>query len=199
LGTLILLVATPVVAQSSKILQIEEHWELQVGGPDSERSAPQATMVMSPFDNLDGLYFLFTLNHQTVPEYHAGGMQVQLWEGDTELDAAGSDAGTLSQINDNIRWVQRLKVDGGNLTFEILDGTSASWGAFGGGNLSLTTPTSLDSLNSYRPAVTITESEVGYAGNRVQALILQKLVWVTEDGESHELVAPIDIDADLDP
>jgi hypothetical protein len=196
---IILVAATPVAAQTSKILKIEEHWELQVGGPDADRSAPQATMVMSPSDNLDSLYFLFTLNHQSDPEYQAGGMQVQLWDGDTAVEAAGSDAGTLDQANDVISWVQRLKVDGGNLTFEVVDGTSSSWGAFGGGSLSLSTPTSLDSLNGYRPAVSIAESQVGYAGNRVQALILKRLVWVTDDGQSHELVAPIDIDTDLDP
>ena len=34
---------------------------------------------------------------------------------------------------------------------------------------------------------------------RVQRLLLKKLVWLTDDGETHELYAPIDIDADLDP
>jgi hypothetical protein len=196
---IVLVAATPVAAQSSKIVQIEEHWELQVGQPDTERSAPQATMVMSPYDNLDGLYFLFTLNHQSVPEYVPGGMQVQLWDGDSAVDAVGSDAGTLDHANDVVRWVQRLKIDGENLNLEVVEGTSASWGAFGGESLSLSTPTTLDSLNGYRPAVSISESQVGYAGNRVLALTLKKLVWVTDDGEPHELVAPIDVDTGLNP
>jgi hypothetical protein len=105
----------------------------------------------------------------------------------------------LIRTDDVIRWVQRLKIDGGNVTFEVVDGSATSWGSFGGESLSLSTPTTLENLNGYRPAVSLSESEVGYAGNRVQAMILNKLVWITEDGESHELFAPIDIDTDLDP
>jgi hypothetical protein len=49
-------------------------------------------------------------------------------------------------------------------------------------------------LNSYRPAVSLGESQVSYAENRVGSLVLTKLVWVTEDGTVHEQNAPIPID-----
>jgi len=191
--------ATPAGAQSN-IVQIEEHWELAVGEPDPQMSAPQATMVMSPQEDLGGQYFLFTLNHRSVPSYQPGGMQVQLWNGDDVSDAETCSAGPLEQSSDVIAWVQRLKVEDGTLSFEVLDGTSESWGSFGGdGSLAFSTPTSLTSLNGYLPAISLGESQVGYAGNRVQRLLLKKLVWLTDDGESHELQAPIDIDTDLDP
>jgi hypothetical protein len=184
----------------SKIMQIEEHWELSVGEPDAQLSAPQVTMVMSPVEALDGQFFLFTVNHRTVPDYEPGGMQVQLWNGDDAVAVESDSHDPLDQTNDVISWVQRLKVEDGALSFEVLDGSSDSWGSFGGGgSLALSTPTTLDSLNGYRPAVSINESEVGYAGNRVQNLLLKKLVWITDDGATHELVAPIDIDTDLDP
>ena len=187
-------------ADSPKIVQIEEHWELAVGEPDTQLSAPQATMVMSPSDNLNGQYFVFTINHRSVPGYEPGGMQVQLWNGNDAVDAESSSVGTLDHSNDVIQWVQRLKVENGTLSFEVVDGSSDAWGSFGGdGSLAFSTPTSLENLSGYRPAISIGESQVGYAGNRVQRLLLKKLVWVTDDGQTHELDAPIDIDADLDP
>ena len=187
-------------AQSPKIVQIDEHWEMVVGEPDTQLSSPQATMIMSPQGNLDGQYFLFTINHRSVPSYEPGGMQVQLWNGNETADAESFSAGPLDQSSDVIEWVQRLKVENGTLSFEVVDGTSDSWGSFGGsGSLAFATPTSLEDLNGYRPAVSLGESQVGYAGNRVQRLLLKKLVWLTDDGETHELQAPIDIDADLDP
>jgi len=191
--------ATPAAAQS-KIVQIEEHWELSVGEPIAQVNSPQATMVMSPYSNLDGQYFAFTINHRSVPDYEPGGLQVQLWNGDEAIDSASFIAGPLNQANDDVHWVQRLKVEDGALLFEVVDGSSDSWGSFGGsGSLAFTSPTTLENLNGYRPAISLTESQVGYAGNRVQQLLLKKLVWVTDDGETHELLAPIDIDTDLDP
>ena len=192
--------ATAALAESPKIVQIEEYWELAVGEPDAQLSAPQATMVMSPNEDLNGQYFVFTLNHRSVPSYEPGGMQVQLWNGNDAVDAESSSASTLNSSGDVIQWVQRLKVEDGSLSFEIVEGSSNSWGSFGGdGSLAFSTPTSLENLNGYRPAISLGESQVGYAGNRVQRLLLKKLVWHTDDGETHELHAPIDIDADLDP
>lgn len=187
-------------AAQSNIVQIEEHWELAIGEPDPQLSAPQATMVMSPNGNLDGQYFLFTVNHRNSPEYEPGGLQLLLWDSDAVVDTESNTAGPLDQASDVVQWVERLKVEDGHLSFEVLDGSSSTWGSFGGdGSLALSTPTSLENLNGYRPAISIGESQVGYAGNRVQRLLLKKLVWTTDDGQSHELLAPIDIDADLDP
>jgi hypothetical protein len=197
-GGLAFLLAGQAAAQS-EILEIEEHWELVIGEPDVPVSAPQATMVMSPSGDLEGQYFLFAINYRNLPSYEPGGLQVQLWHGDEAVATDSFEASALDQTNDTIQWVERLKVEDGTLTFDV-DGSSLAWGSFGGGeSLSLSTPTSLTSLNGYRPAISIGESQIGYAGNRVQHLTLTKLVWRTADGETHELHAPIDIDADLDP
>ncbi len=191
--------AAHAVAQSN-IVQIEEHWELSIGEPDTQLSAPQATMAMSPQADLDGQYFLFSINHRNVPDYEPGGLQVQLWDADDAIATESLNAGPIDQSNDTIRWVQRLKVEAGTLSFEVNDGSSSSWGSFSGEeSLALSTPTSLVNLNAYRPAISLGESQVGYAGNRVRHLLLSKLVWVTDDGQTHELHAPIDIDTGLDP
>ena len=127
-------------------------------------------------------------------------MQVQLWDGTTLVDNHVADeSGTLSHDDEVVSWVQRISLEDGTLTFQVSNGSSETWGSFGGGELTLSTPTSLTGLNSYRPAVSLTESEVGYAENRVVSLVLTKLVWVTEDGTVHEQNAPIAIDTSLDP
>src|SRR5437868_1130563 len=79
---IVLVAAAPAAAESSRVVAVEEHWELQLGQPDADRSAPQTTMVISPTGDLTGTHFLFTLNHSTVPNYQPGGMQVQAWNGE---------------------------------------------------------------------------------------------------------------------
>jgi hypothetical protein len=197
---LAILIAGSVSAQSPRVIRVEEHWELSLGQPDSDLSAPQITMVLSPDDDLEGVHFQFALNHETVPQYEPGGMQVQLWDGEELLDeSAAHEDGTLRYADEVVRWVQRVSLENDTLTFEVRDGESETWGSFGGNDLSLSVPTTLTGLNGYRPGVSITESQVGYAENRVVSLTLTKLVWVTEDGGVHELNAPIAVDTSLDP
>jgi hypothetical protein len=193
------LAATARAESHNKVVSIEEHWELRLGEPDSDRSAPQTTMVMSPNQNLNGVHFLFTLNHSTVPDYHPGGMQVQLWDGEEFVEeSTGSASGALEHSDEVVTWSQRISLNDGTLTFEIADGSSETWGAFGGDGLTVSTSSSLNSLNGYRPGVSINESQVSYAENRVVSLTLTKLVWITEDGEVHEQNAPISVDTSLD-
>jgi hypothetical protein len=186
-------------AQSAQVVSVEEHWELRLGQPDADRSAPQTTMVLSPDGDLEGVHFLFTLNHVTAPQYEPGGMQVQIWDGDQLQESAAAASGALAYEQETVRWVQRVSLENETLKFQVADGESETWGNFGGDGLSLSLPTSLTSLNAYKPGVSLTESQVGYAENRVVSLTLTKLVWTTDDGEVHELNAPIAVDTSLDP
>jgi hypothetical protein len=197
LGGAGIVAGAPALAQS-KVVSVEEHWELQLSQPDSERSAPQVTMVMSPKHDVSGTHFLFTLNHVTLPNYQPGGMQVQAWDGNSVSDEkVGNTSTALQNTNETVRWTQKMTVSDGTLTFQVLDGQSETWSSFGGDDLSVTVPSSLGALNSYRPSVSLSESQVGYAENRVASLTLTKLVWVTEDGQVHEQNAPIPIDTSL--
>jgi hypothetical protein len=192
-------VAATCRAQPGKVISVEEHWELKISQPDADRSAPQTTMVMSPRANVDGVHFLVTLNHATVPDYAAGGIQAQLWHGDELVQSTSAHEGTvLDQPEEVITWVQRLALEDGHLTFTLDDGQSTSWGSFGGEEMALGVDANLESLNQYRPGFSIEESQVNYAENRVVSLVLTKLVWTTEDGEVHELSAPIPVDTSLD-
>jgi hypothetical protein len=186
-------------ADSPKVISVEEHWELRLAEPDPDRSAPQTTMVMSPSGNVSGAHFLFTLNHNSVPDYAPGGMQVQLWDGDAFVQSqTAHDSKALDRSEELVTWTQKISLQSGQLSFQICDGTSETWGKFGGDDLTLSATSSLASLNSYRPSVSLSESQVGYAQNRVGSLTLTKLVWVTDDGQTHEQNAPIPIDTSLD-
>jgi hypothetical protein len=188
-------------AYAIDIVAIEEHWELVVGEPDAGSSGPQVCMVMSPSSDLNSDHFLFTINHHSVPDYIPGGLQVQHWCGEDVVDSkVGPQEGLLKYSNEVVTWVQRTEIGGGTLVFEIQSGQSQSWGGFGGlGNLRFSIATPLTNLNGYRPATSLNSSGVSFAGNRVQSLTLTKLRWFDSLGNSYELNAPIDIDADLDP
>lgn len=199
-----ILLALPFIATqafAADVVLIEEHWELRVGGPDEARSAPQVTMVMSPTADLENDFFLITLNHWTHPQFAAGGIQAQRWLGEEcKAVANGANYSPLAVDEEVISWKQRMSLVDGRLRFEVIEGQSQSWGEFGGNNeLLLSHPTSLTKLNSYQPAVSLNQSGIGYAGNRVSSLVLQRIRWITSDGQEHELVAPIDIDSDIDP
>ena len=188
-------------AYAIDIVAIEEHWELTVGEPDVSSSGPQICMMMSPTGGLDGNYFMFTLNHRSHPEYSSGGMQVQYWNGESLVDSKeGSTDQMLNHEGEVVTWTQKMTVQNGWLTFSVREGASESFGYFGGhGRLKFTVGTSLESLNGYKPALSLEESGVSFAGNRVRSLVLTKLRWWDSAGNVYELNAPIDIDADLDP
>jgi hypothetical protein len=192
-------ICVPAFGQSSQVISVEEHWELQISQPDPERSAPQVTMVMSPTANLDGAHFFVTLNHATEPEFESGGVHVQHYDGTELISSRTEDHDeVLNNEGETIRWTQRMTLHDGTLTFSVWDGESQSWNHFGGDDLTLNTSYSGTNLNTYRPAVSLTESQVNYAENRVVTLVLKKLVWTTADGQVHEQNAPIPIDTSLD-
>jgi hypothetical protein len=192
-----LFAAAPAWGQSD-VVMIEEHWELQLGQPDADRSAPQTTMVMSPSGDLDGVHFLFTLNHANAPDYAAGGVQIQAWDGGDLLGYDNDEEGTLNHSDEVVTWVQKMWLDNGALKFKVVNGQSETWGQFGNEDMELSVASSLTRLNGYLPAVSLTESQVNYAENRVHALTLTKLRWITSDGVVHEQSAPIPIDTSLD-
>ena len=66
-----------------------------------------------------------------------------------------------------------MTVVDGQLSFLIVNGTSQTWGTFGNGNsIQVRVSTNLQNLNSYNPAVSLTNSGIGYASNRVTSLTL---------------------------
>jgi hypothetical protein len=170
------------------IVRVEEEWELVVGSPHADSIAPQVVCAFSPVGHLQSRHATFELNHQTLPEPVSGGLQLQTWNGEIPLRSRKfPNNAVMAQPGETIRWTQVMQVSEGELKFEIINGSSTTWGAFGGqGYLKASTPTYLTNLNGYNPSVSTSNSGVSYAANRVTSLVLKKIRIVTSDGQVME-------------
>jgi hypothetical protein len=175
--TALMNIAAVVQAQEQlAVTRVEEDWELVVGQPDADSTAPQVTCVTSPLGDLSGLHASVELNHQTQPDFGSGGVNLQLWNGE---DSAGTresvPRGLLNYANETVRWTQAMSLTEYGLRFSV-NGDSTTWGHFGGdGTLKATLSTSLSNLNAYRPSVSVAKSGVGFASNRVTRLVLKEV------------------------
>lgn len=170
--------------EGPNIVRVEEDWVVEFGVPDPDNNAPQVTTVMSPVGGTDGVYMVFDLNHQSLPEYDAGGMQLQVWNGEEPLTFGGfPNANVLSMENDVATFTSRLEVANGKMWFEVVNGSSQTWGSFGGGgHLRHAVDTTLTSLGSYSPAQSVANSRVGFAKHRVRKLALREVRYYTASG-----------------
>jgi len=90
----------------------------------------------------------------------------------------------MAQPGEIVGWTQSMELDDGVLVFEVTDGSSSTWGSFGGqGYLKIYMYTSLTNLNGYSPTVSVNNSGIGYAANRVQLLVLRRVRLITSTGE----------------
>jgi hypothetical protein len=156
---------------------------------------------MSPSSDANCQYFALSLNFRTQPDYAPGGMQLSVFHDESLASFVHAPIeDLLSHGAETVRWTQTMELNQGTVTFDITDGTSSSWGSFGGsGWLRQSIYTGRPNLNGYRPTVSLSESEIGYAGNRVASLTLKRIRWYASNGKVYEVNAPFDIDTDLDP
>ena len=156
-----------------------------VGTPDSGSVAPQVVSVISPVGNVGSVYATFEVNHQSLPEFIPGGLQLQTWHDELPEASRKYPNGTvMGTSGETVCWTQCMQLGDGSLTFEIIDGDSTTWGTFGGqGYLKATEDSTLTSLNGYNPEVSVNNSGINYAANRVQSLVLRRVRLVTSTGE----------------
>lgn len=171
--------------QSPAVVRVEEDWELVIATPDVDSDSPQVTCVISPSGDTDSLYATFEVNHRSLPAFTPGGLQLQVWSGETALaQHAAPNTEQLNVPGEVIRWTQAMDVSTGHLVFEIINGTSSTWGEFGGqGYLRAVVPSAVADLNGYQPDVSVRNSGAGYAANRVQSLVLKRVRYFLADGQ----------------
>ena len=167
------------------IVAVEEDWEMVLATPDPDSAGPQVICTMSPFGNVDSLHCTLELNHRTVPEFAPGGLQFEVWYGEQLVtERRAPTQSILSQPGEVICWTQKMELSDGTLHMEIVEGSSTTWGSFGGlGYLKADVSTTLENLNSYRPTVSVENSGIPYAANRVQSLVLKRVRVTTSEGE----------------
>ncbi|MBN2579692.1 MAG: hypothetical protein JXB10_11940 [Pirellulales bacterium] len=171
------------------VVRIEADWELVLGAPDTGNDSPQIVCVLSPTNNVGGIYSVFELNQQSLPFFSPGGLQLQLWEGENLLSECKQSSGYLLQHEgETVTWTQAMELRNGRLWFEVLHGQSTTWGVFGDaeGALSVSVPSSRENLDTFDLEVSLKNSGVGFGGNRVQSMILKRLRFTNASGETWE-------------
>jgi len=166
------------------IVRVEEDWELTLGEPDSNSAAPQTTCVFTPNGTVAAVHATFEINYQGLPKFAAGGLQLQIWDGEFPVESRKfSNDSVLATSGETVRWTQAMQIQSGQIVFEIINGDSKTWGKFGGeGYLKANVNTSISNLNDYKVEACVKNSGIGYAANRVKALLLKKVRVYTADG-----------------
>lgn len=175
-------------AEDDRVVQVEEHWEMKVREPDPVSVAPQVTNAFAPNCTCHdtGFYAAFSLNHrvdEAGDDFAAGGLQLQMWDGDTLLGQKSSERhNVLATPGEVISWKQILNLkEDGTLSVAIRDGRSETWGQFGN-SLTLSVSTTLHCLSSYNPEDSINNSGAVFADNQVAHRILKKVVATYKSG-----------------
>ena len=171
-------------AFSADIVRVEEDWELVVATPDLARNSPQVTCALTPFPRLEWLYMTFEINHRSDPDYVAGGLNMQVWHMEERLvTKTASDTHAMATAGETVRWTQAMSLQNGLVVFEVVGGSSVTWGSFGAsGSLRAAVPVPLANLNYYNPAVSVQHSGVTFASSCVDKLTLKSVRYIFSDG-----------------
>jgi hypothetical protein len=163
--------------------QVEEDWELVVGTPDIIGVGPQITTSMSPVSDNSTPFFAFDLNYREYPSFQAGGMQIQVWDGDNVLSTSSKGSAQFATPGETVTWTQRMSIDEGTVSYQVRNGQSTTWGSFGGsGQLKVSFSTSYDSLSGYSPDTSVSNSGVSWESNYVTSMRLVQVRYYDASG-----------------
>ena len=158
--------------------RVVEDWELVIEQPDLVAEGPQITTTMSPSGDIADLSVVLNLNYRSIPKYRAGGLEVAAYRDERVLGSTTQHEARLRYWWEPIRWSQSMRLTGGEVSFEIIDGASTSWGKFGqgsGANLGLRVASEVATLAAYSPKFSVEHSGVGWQGNRVSSMRLVRV------------------------
>ncbi len=158
------------------VVYVEEDWVVEITEPDPASHAPQIITAMSSTNRLEDVHAIFEINHATLPDYQAGGMSLQIWSSDTNLEyMVHPYKGTLYNNNEVITYTMTMRIGDGRIRFEVKDGESTTWGGnWGIGGFYRTVPTAQSSLPYYSPETSVKFSKVGFAKHRVRKFALKE-------------------------
>lgn len=174
------------------IVRVEEDWQIEMGVPDPAADAPQIIFAISPYSTLGSTHAVFELNHRTLPSYSAGGMQLQSWVNNMPYVYNNFPNSSVCMTdNEVINFTMRMSSGGGSITFEVINGTSTTWGSFGGqGYLKTSVSYPFNTLWGYSPQTSVDNSRIGYASFRVRKLVLKEVRYYSSSGLVHRDTTP---------
>ncbi len=179
LGTIVcaLSMAGPITSAvaDETVVRVEEDWTLVLNEPNNDVQAPQFHTLMAPGRDLGFFFFQVCWNYQELPEFQAGGMQLQSWDHEEPVSDHRVALDELSTAAETIRWTQVLETNGSVLSLEIVNGSSTSWGSFGGGDMRSEGGVHAENLNQYSTDVSVDNSLITYGSNRVDSMIITEV------------------------
>ena len=173
----------------TNVTGVEEDWELVVGEPSVDDTSPQIISFISPTNRIDAEAAVLELNHSTQPDYLDGGVQFQRWFGDFErIYRAPHTQHRLAIPDEKINYTMTMKIANGLLQFGVRNGTSQTWGTFGGTSeqWNSSVASQYANLDGYSPEISATNSRVGYAANRVQKFSLKEVRYYRDSQLIHK-------------
>lgn len=173
-------------AGAQDLVHVEEDWELVIATPDQNSCGPQIACAMSPFADISGTYFTLEINHRSAPYWTPGGISLHQWFGESRVQSMDrQDRSVMNTPEEVVTWTQILDSVGPLLTFQVKNGHSSTWGDFGySNNLKLQSWSWYENLNlnNYTPDVSVSQSGVAYASNRVRSLKILEIRGTLQDG-----------------
>ncbi len=165
-------------------IRVEEDWFIKIGTPEPAADSPQITTVMCPSWAISlGNYAVFDLNCATQPDFSAGGVQLQLWNGPSMLRSkSNANWDAIRFIDEEIRYTSVMRIEDGQIIFEIINGSSTTWGNFGTGELIIQNSTWRNHLNSYDPDCSTQNARIGWASYQVQSFVLERIRYYSNVG-----------------
>jgi hypothetical protein len=174
LATMILMpgpVAFSQAVPTDPIVRVEEDWGLILNTPDDSVTSPQFHTVMSASGDTDSFYAQVVWNYRETPDFVAGGLELEAWNGEDLVQTKSGRDDPLSTTAETVLWTQVLETKDGVLSFRVENGQSVTWGTFGHG-LHLSVAGGPENLNNYSPDVSVRSSCVTYGASRVDVLVL---------------------------
>lgn len=163
------------------VLVVEEDWMLVLNEPNGAVHSPQFHTIMSPHSDVNTSYAQVLWNYRETPNYVPGGVQLQSYSGETLVRRRSMEYGQLSTVAETVTWTQRLATDGTVLSFEVLNGSSTTWGSFGK-DMRLDDTAYLPDLSNYSPETSARESCVTYGSNRVDSMVITQVRYYGASG-----------------
>ena len=187
-------------ADAVYIVRVEEDWKLVVATPEITSNSPQIVCAMSPSGGDESDYMAFELNHQSQPGYATGGLHLHAWDSDHLLGSVHSQSSvSMNHHQETVQWTQTMSLSDGLLTYEVVQGSSDTWGTFGAGELKVAVQTTLGNLNGYNVETSLSGSGVGFGANRVTSLELKTVRLVTSSGDVLEVSLNRDVLSTSEP
>lgn len=173
--TTMLAVAAPAPGDEPSVVRVEEDWEVVLNEPASHLDAPQFHTVISPQGDLEHYHAQITWNYRERPDFSSGGMQIAaLWNDQVLADRVARED-PLSTSAESISWTQEVRCSFGLLTFAVKNGSSSTWGSFGGAELTLTGAVGVYNLNGYSTDTSVENSWVSFGANRINLLRIKEV------------------------